>query len=136
MLSISPYTIVPWPIVFSLFAAQFQRFHISLQKWFSMDFVALLFVDHVNFVSSSYLTRMSCCSHLSRMHQYLCPFYFFNYFIFLAVKFILLIFKCWKEMMFCWDDYDRREILEETAPHLVDSICVYRAGYVAEVCYF
>ncbi|KAH9722331.1 UBQ helicase-c and DEAD-like helicase domain-containing protein [Citrus sinensis] len=25
-----------------------------------------------------------------------------------------------------------REILEETAPHLVDSICVYRAGYVAE----
>lgn len=38
--------------------------------------------------------------------------------------------------MFCWDDYDRREILEETAPHLVDSICVYRAGYVAEVCYF
>lgn len=39
-------------------------------------------------------------------------------------------------MMFCWDDYDRREILEETAPHLVDSICVYRAGYVAEVCYF
>lgn len=27
----------------------------------------------------------------------------------------------------------RREILEETAPHLVNSICAYRAGYVAEV---
>lgn len=27
----------------------------------------------------------------------------------------------------------RREILQKTAPHLVDSICAYRAGYVAEV---
>ena len=30
--------------------------------------------------------------------------------------------------------YDRREILHKTAPHLVDSICAYRAGYIAEVC--
>lgn len=44
----------------SLFAVQFQKFHISLQKWFSMGFVALLFVDHVNFVSLFYLTRTSC----------------------------------------------------------------------------
>ncbi|RVW20655.1 ATP-dependent helicase HRQ1 [Vitis vinifera] len=29
-------------------------------------------------------------------------------------------------------DCDRREILQETAPHLVDSICAYRAGYVAQ----
>ena len=28
---------------------------------------------------------------------------------------------------------DRREILEETAPHLMDSVCAYRAGCVAEV---
>lgn len=27
----------------------------------------------------------------------------------------------------------RREILQETAPHLVDTICAYRAGYIAEV---
>ncbi|CAB4311480.1 unnamed protein product [Prunus armeniaca] len=26
----------------------------------------------------------------------------------------------------------RREILEQTAPHLVDSICAYRAGYIAQ----
>lgn len=30
----------------------------------------------------------------------------------------------------------RCEILKETAPHLVDSICAYRAGYVAQVCCF
>lgn len=27
----------------------------------------------------------------------------------------------------------RREILQQTAPHLVDSICAYRAGYIAQV---
>lgn len=27
----------------------------------------------------------------------------------------------------------RQEILQETAPHLVDTICAYRAGYIAEV---
>ncbi|OMO52842.1 hypothetical protein CCACVL1_29059 [Corchorus capsularis] len=32
------------------------------------------------------------------------------------------------ELVLC----DTREILEETAPHLVNSICAYRAGYVAE----
>lgn len=30
-------------------------------------------------------------------------------------------------------NFDRREILQETASHLVDSICAYRAGYMAEV---
>lgn len=29
--------------------------------------------------------------------------------------------------------FDRREILQESAPHLVDSICAYRAGYIAQV---
>lgn len=29
--------------------------------------------------------------------------------------------------------FDRREILKDTAPHLIDSICAYRAGYIAEV---
>uniref|UniRef100_A0A2P2M9Z9 Putative ATP-dependent helicase hrq1 isoform X3 n=1 Tax=Rhizophora mucronata TaxID=61149 RepID=A0A2P2M9Z9_RHIMU len=29
-------------------------------------------------------------------------------------------------------DFDRREILQETAPYLTDSVCAYRAGYVAE----
>lgn len=28
--------------------------------------------------------------------------------------------------------FDRREILRESAPHLVDSICAYRAGYIAQ----
>ncbi|XP_030939060.1 uncharacterized protein LOC115963945 isoform X4 [Quercus lobata] len=28
--------------------------------------------------------------------------------------------------------HSRREILQDTGPHLVDSICVYRAGYIAE----
>lgn len=30
-------------------------------------------------------------------------------------------------------DCDRREILQNTASHLVDLICAYRAGYAAEV---
>ena len=30
----------------------------------------------------------------------------------------------------------RREILQETAPHLVNSVCAYRAGYIAEVSFF
>ncbi|XP_060674220.1 uncharacterized protein LOC107433954 isoform X5 [Ziziphus jujuba] len=32
------------------------------------------------------------------------------------------------ELVLCYT----REILEETAPHLIDSICAYRAGYIAE----
>ncbi|KAL5539552.1 hypothetical protein UlMin_045285 [Ulmus minor] len=32
------------------------------------------------------------------------------------------------ELVLCYT----REILQETAPHLVDSICAYRAGYIAE----
>jgi len=31
---------------------------------------------------------------------------------------------------------DSREILQETAPRLVDSICAYRGGYIAEVSFF
>lgn len=30
-------------------------------------------------------------------------------------------------------NHGRREIFQDTAPHLVDSICAYRAGYVAAV---
>nr|XP_016448123.1 PREDICTED: uncharacterized protein LOC107773190 [Nicotiana tabacum] len=33
------------------------------------------------------------------------------------------------ELVLCYT----REILQGTAPHLVDTICAYRAGYVAEV---
>lgn len=41
-----------------LLAAQFWKLHISLQKWFSMDFVALPSANLVNFVNLFYLTRM------------------------------------------------------------------------------
>lgn len=34
------------------------------------------------------------------------------------------------------DDLCRREILQGTASHLVNSVCAYRAGYVAQVSVF
>lgn len=36
-----------------IFAAQFGTFHFSLQKWFSMGFVASHSVKHVNYVNLS-----------------------------------------------------------------------------------
>lgn len=47
-------------------------------------------------------------------------------------QFAKTILNAGRIMMFL-DDIYRREILEETAPHLVNSICAYRAGYVAQV---
>lgn len=47
-------------------------------------------------------------------------------------------FTCWIKDTVCLISTTvvRREILQETAPHLVSSICAYRAGYIAQVSIF
>ncbi|TXG51653.1 hypothetical protein EZV62_024177 [Acer yangbiense] len=52
--------------------------------------------------------------------------------LFAILSYLLSEYSSAGSKMMFWDDYDRREILEETAPHLANSICAYRAGYVAE----
>lgn len=97
----------------SYFEAQSLRFQLSLQKWSSMDFVALHFAKHVNFVNLFYPIRMW-------NNQ---SYYHFGTSLSIEKN---SEFLCFRVMI-------RREILQEAAPCLVDSICAYRGGYIAEV---
>lgn len=48
---------------------------------------------------------------------------------------LVLFICCYGELNDEMNNYycARREILQQTAPRLVDSICAYRAGYIAQV---
>lgn len=76
-----------------------------------------------------------------------CSGFFFTYFLLYIFLTIICWFSNWESngyVILNWKSYlmqlitlkfkcYRREILHETAPHLVNSICAYRGGYIAEV---
>jgi hypothetical protein len=82
-----------------------------------MGCAALHSAKRGSYVSLSLLTRKYISS-------YLCHFS-----VFIRPSLLVLLLQMTYKPFFCF----RREILQESAKELVDSICVYRAGYIAEV---
>ncbi|ONI08951.1 hypothetical protein PRUPE_5G209300 [Prunus persica] len=92
--------------------------------------------ESANFKSSSPILDVSCLFAEMVQHGLRCV-------AFCKTRKLCELVLCYTLLSFIWcygelnDEMNkyycaRREILQQTAPHLVDSICAYRAGYIAQ----